>query len=78
MSDSLNTGADWEQSKRLVIHWHNMWAKEKTKCEFVIEYLNPADTSFRKMIDTFRNLPKDQQDKLIDLTKSLAALSEEK
>jgi hypothetical protein len=25
--NELNTGADWEQSKRLVIHWHNLWSK---------------------------------------------------
>ena len=27
ISTGLNTGADWEQSKRLLIHWHNMWEK---------------------------------------------------
>jgi len=27
VSDGLNLGADWEQSKRLLQHWHDMWAK---------------------------------------------------
>lgn len=33
----VNTGADWEQSKRLVIHWHNMWHKQIEKNASLIE-----------------------------------------
>ena len=42
--------------------------------EFVKQYLNPADTSFRQMIDTFKCLPKEKQEKLIDLSRSLVNL----
>jgi hypothetical protein len=31
MSNEINQGADWEQSKRLLLHWHQMWAKEVEK-----------------------------------------------
>lgn len=51
-------------------------AQLESERDFAIEYLNPADTSFRQMIDTFRTLSKDQQDKLIDLSRSLKALTE--
>lgn len=39
MSSELNLGADWEQSKRIVNHWHNMWAKEKEKSRKLLERL---------------------------------------
>ncbi len=29
MSDEINLGADWEQSKRLVKFWHDRWGKEQ-------------------------------------------------
>lgn len=74
----LNVGSNLEESQKLVIHWHKMWALEKSKCEFVVEYLNPSDTSFRKMIDNFRSLSKVQQDAFIELTKSLSVFSEVK
>ena len=45
--------------------------KAELEVKFVKEYLNPADTSFKQMIDTFRILPKEKQDKLIKLSQSL-------
>lgn len=33
MSSELNLGADHDQSKRLVNHWHNMWAKSQSALE---------------------------------------------
>jgi hypothetical protein len=49
--------------------------KLKLEVEFTREYLNPKDTSFRDMMDTFRTLPDDKKDKLIALSKSLADLA---
>ncbi|GEM_PF-5322901 len=46
----------------------------KTELAFTKEYLNPADTSFREMIDAFRVLPKEKQDKLIELSKALVGV----
>lgn len=74
--NELNTGADWEQSKRLVVHWHNRWAKEKAQKEFVIAYLNPADTSFRQMIDNFNSLSDEKKKKIMKLAESLADISQ--
>lgn len=37
MSDDLNLGADWEQSKRLVAHWHKMWAEAKIELKENLE-----------------------------------------
>lgn len=45
--------------------------KAELEVKFVKEYLNPADTSFKQMIDAFRVLPKEKQDKLINLSQSL-------
>lgn len=50
--------------------------KYKAERDFIKEYLNPADLSFRYMIDAFRVLPVEKQDKLIALAKSLAELGE--
>lgn len=72
MSSELNVGADWEQSKRLVIHWHNRWAKSELEKQFILEYLNPADTSFRQLVHNFMGLTKEQKQKLIDLAEVLA------
>lgn len=49
-------------------------AELETQLEFTKKYLNPADTSFRQMIDAFRSLSKENQEKLIDLSRSLLAL----
>jgi hypothetical protein len=46
--------------------------------DFILEYLNPSDTSFRNMMDDFRQLSKDQKNKLIGLSRSLAAIAESK
>lgn len=48
--------------------------KAELEVKFVKEYLNPADTSFKQMIDAFRVLPKEKQDKLINLSQSLVDL----
>lgn len=50
----------------------------KLKAKFIEQYLNPADTSFRQMIDTFKSLSEDKKEKLINLTKSLVNMNEEK
>lgn len=73
--DELNIGADWEQSKRLVVHWHKMWSKEKLLKDFIVAYTNPADTSFRQMMDTFLTLSDEKKSKVIDLCKALADVS---
>lgn len=73
--DELNTGQDWEQSKRLVVHWHNQWAKEKSLKEFVIAYTDPKDTSFRQMMDTFSTLSDDKKQKMTALCKALSDVS---
>ena len=44
---------------------------------FIKEYLNPADTSFRQMIDAFRVLTKEEQEKMVNLCKSLVDLQSE-
>ena len=44
MSEELNLGADWEQSKKLVIYWHKKWAKE-TK-DLKIEIADWGDDAF--------------------------------
>ena len=73
----LNTGSTLEESQRLVVMWHNKWAQERLEKQFIIEYLNPADTSFRQMMNDFAALPKSSKQKLIDLSKSLAELAKE-
>lgn len=50
--------------------------KYKSERDFIKEYLNPADLSFRYMIDAFKVLPVEKQDKLIALAKSLSELGE--
>jgi len=42
MSTELNTGADWEQSKRLVVHWRDMWAIQKRENELLKRKLEVA------------------------------------
>ena len=48
----------------------------ETQLEFMKEYFNPADTRFRTMIDSFKTLSKENQIKLIDLSKALLAIKE--
>lgn len=43
--------------------------------EFTKQYLDQYNTSFRDMMHTFHKLSSEQKDKLIDLSRSLAALS---
>lgn len=50
--------------------------KLKLQSDFLKEYYNPKSLAFKNMIDAFVTLPKDKQQKLIDLSKSLAALNE--
>lgn len=47
----------------------------REQIEFTKEYLNPADTSFRKMVHDFKSLSKNDQMKLIQLSPALKALS---
>lgn len=42
MSTELNTGADWEQSRRLVVHWHDMWSIQKRENEEMKEKYKDA------------------------------------
>lgn len=48
--------------------------KLKLQLEFTAQYLNPADTSFRTMIDNFNGLSDVQKEKITNLAKSLADL----
>lgn len=48
----------------------------KDELSFTKQYLNPADTSFRQMADSFRDLPRDSQNKLISLCKVLVGMNE--
>lgn len=48
--------------------------KLKLQLEFTKQYLNPADTSFRGMIDTFNQLSDEQKEKITNLAKALVAL----
>ncbi len=50
-------------------------AELEMQLEFTKKYLNPEDTSFREMMNTFKELPNDKKDKLIDLARSLAELA---
>ena len=50
--------------------------KYKLEAAFWPQYYNPANTSFKSMIDAFVTLPKDKQDKLINLAKTLKEMSE--
>ena len=51
--------------------------KLKLELEFTKHYLDPANTSFRTMMDGFRALSPEKKGKLIDLVSSLAALGEQ-
>lgn len=42
---------------------------------FTKEYLNPKDTSFRQMVDNFMTLSNEDKDKIIDLSRAMAALN---
>ena len=42
MSTELNAGADWEQSRRLVVHWHDMWSIQKREKELLKRKLDIA------------------------------------
>lgn len=44
--------------------------------DFIKEYLNPRDLSFQNMMDAFMEMSPDQKEKMIDLSRSLAALAE--
>ena len=44
----------------------------KIRIDFIKAYLNPADTSFRQMIDSFLELSDEDQQKIIELTRALA------
>lgn len=47
----------------------------KLERDFIKQYLNHADTSFRDMVDGFMELDKETQSKLINLSQSLADLA---
>lgn len=53
-------------------------AKLELKLDFTKHYLNPVDTSFRQMIETFRSLSAEQKDSLIDLAGALLKVQESK
>ena len=42
MSTELNAGADWEQSRRLVVHQHDMWSIQKRENELLKRKLDIA------------------------------------
>lgn len=49
-------------------------ARLRDEAAFIQEYLNPKDTSFKTMVDSFKLLSKEKQGKLIDLSRSLLAM----
>jgi len=71
MNNQLNTGADWEQSKRLVVHWHKMWAKERAKVEI---YEAPPHT--KEICSRYALLSEDSRQKIDNLMQALLALKE--
>jgi predicted RNase H-like nuclease (RuvC/YqgF family) len=50
-------------------------AAAESKILFLTQYYNPKDTRFKNMIDTFVQLPKEKQDKLIKLAETLKDLN---
>lgn len=69
----LNTGADWEQSKRLVVHWHNMWAKAQAARALVESQLASAI----KERDEYVHEAEHFQNKCIDLDQANGILKAE-
>ncbi len=59
-------------------HLEAKCAELEMQLEFTKKYLNPEDTSFREMMNTFKELPEDKKMKLINLASSLAALADTK
>lgn len=68
--NELNTGADWEQSKRLVIHWHNLWAKEKLKVDWY-----EAPEKVKHTARMYAELSAEDQKKIDDLMAALIAIN---
>jgi hypothetical protein len=66
-------GSDWSKQ-----YFDAKVEELQLELDFTKAYLNPADTSFRDMMDTFHELSAEQKDKLIDLSRSLARLAEAK
>jgi hypothetical protein len=72
-------GANWALTESSVVKELKKENEElKLQLEFTKQYLNPADTSFRVMMEAFHELSSEQKDKLIDLSRSLANLAEAK
>jgi len=67
---------DSSRAEKLGDEIYEAYKKLRLELEFTRKYLDPADTSFRSMMDTFATLPPDKKDKLIDLARSLARLAE--
>lgn len=61
--------------------WGYAFAKQevedaKLQVEFLKQYFNGADTSFKEMVEAFHNMSDDDKQKLIELTQALAKFKE--
>ncbi len=66
MSEELNIGRDWEQSKQLVVHWHNEWAKLKDKVNWY-----EASEQVRYTCRLYSELSREDQIKIDHLMQAL-------
>jgi len=66
----------YEHETETVAELRTKLDKVTLELEFTREYLNPEDTSFRQMCDTFATFTPMQKNKLIDLVSALKNLNE--
>jgi len=67
----LNLGADWEQSKRLVKHWSDMYFKAKLKVDWY-----EADEKVRYVCRMYSDLSAEDKVKIDTLMKALKGIHE--
>lgn len=64
--ESVNTGADWDQSKRLVLHWHDMWKKAQDKLDW---YQAPEHIKYA--VRMYSDLDREDRIKIDNLVRAL-------
>jgi hypothetical protein len=64
--EELNLGADWEQSKRLVAHWHDRWAKAQLEVDWY-----EAPEQIKYVCRLYSELSKESQAKIDNLMQAL-------
>jgi len=78
MSTELKTGADLEQSRRLVVHWHDMWSIQKRENELLKRRLEVALKAIKKAHQEMK-MTAWREEKVFDvLTKSIETIEENK